>query len=314
MPDSNISVSLPGLERDLNRLLGGFEALSLGSIPTVRLYQFGPAGGPGGDASLPPVEHNAWYCPCAGRRRTALVPDEPGESARNAPPLFDEFGEPIVGEGGERMTVSSPAFRTIQVLCDEKGPAKELHTLACRGGQVLAQFLFPIFEPIADEWDFIEEEELWWALLFEFAWADPRWRRRAPRAIWRSGEVNPLSAEQETADSPDSGEGQHVVNAAQSSGQEHVPDTFRSTLDDAPGACVHLCEALLAELTEAAKAPSRRSKDAGRPPEYDKSADEKLARDWLESPHTQYADFAKDRGISKEEVKGAVDRARHRKK
>lgn len=50
----------------------------------------------------------------------------------------------------------------------------------------------------------------------------------------------------------------------------------------------------------------------GPKPKYDPEEDRRLAEDWKASPITTYADFAAERGISREKVAGAV--LRHRKR
>ena len=119
----------------------------------------------------------------AGHREFQQRVDERGRPKLRADPIVDVNGKPITNSAGEACDVAMPAFRTVAFGGATEDVTK-LREIAERAGRLVAKLRDLRQMSFVKGWSFSRPRDLWWALLFEMAWANEHPLLVAERRLW----------------------------------------------------------------------------------------------------------------------------------
>ena len=198
----------------------------------------------------------------AGHREFFQRIDGSGNPLFRDDPIVDVKGSPITNSAGEAFDVVMPAFRTVHFLGDVADYQK-LSNVAERAGRLIARMKsLPSLSALRG-WQFSTPSDLWWAVLFEIAWADRHPFLTAERRLW-------LPAQDPTAFVPYdidqlrglAASGFAPLSPIPENWLKRLPDAFMSEMNNASAASFDAAGQLVTELSPSSeRAPSTREID-----------------------------------------------------
>ncbi len=185
----------------------------------------------------------------AGHRESLQRIDGSGNPLFRDDPIVDVKGLPITNSAGEAFDVVMPAFRTVAFLGDVADYQK-LSNVAERAGRLIARMKNLPSLSVLRGWRFSTPSDLWWAVLFEIAWADRHPFLTAERRLW-------LPAENPTAFVPYdidqlralAASGFAPLGPIPENWLKRLPDAFMSEMKNAAAASFDAAGHLLTELS-----------------------------------------------------------------
>lgn len=185
----------------------------------------------------------------AGHREAGQRLDENGHPLFRDDPILDVTGKPITNSAGQAFDFVMPASRSVTFT----GKSEDYHRLegiVVRAGRITANLLYLPAMTLLAGWRFSTPSDLWWALLFEIAWARHHPLLVADKRLW-------LPANQPSTFIPYDVQ---QLNGLASSDVgldlkipdkwlKRLPDAWISELDDVVAASVDTVDYLLSELT-----------------------------------------------------------------
>ena len=182
----------------------------------------------------------------AGNREARQVFDERGNATFRKDPIIDVNGNPIVNSAGEAFDFVMPASRTVTFEGDNEA-YEALAGIAERAGRIVGNLGQLRTMEFARGWRFSSAADLWWATVFEIAWAGHHPLLSAARRLWvpndRPSSFFPYDQED--------------VRLLASSGfgpklpthwVDRLPEAYVSTIENAVAASFDATETLLDEL------------------------------------------------------------------
>ena len=119
----------------------------------------------------------------AGNREAFQRFDKNGNPNFRPDPIVDVKGNPIVNSAGQAFDFVMPAYRTVE-FTGRYSDFQRLKSLAERAGRLVSRIPTMPSRALLDGWRFSSPDDIWWAMLFEIAWADRHPLVTAKREIW----------------------------------------------------------------------------------------------------------------------------------
>lgn len=184
----------------------------------------------------------------AGHRECRQEVDERGRAKFRADPIVDANGVPITDQAGRALDLAMPASRTI-ALGGSIEDVTKLREVAERAGRLVARIPDLPQMALLKSWSFSTPRDLWWALIFEMAWANDHPLLVAERLLW-------LPAETPSTFVPYDLSKLNALAAGFKSGPweiplswlKHLPDAWVSQINNVTVASLDAADCLLNEL------------------------------------------------------------------
>lgn len=185
----------------------------------------------------------------AGHREAHQRFDEHGQPRFLDEPVVDVKGQPITDANGKALDFVMPAFRTV-TFAGECVDCEKLSNVAERAGRLIPGMAHLPALAVLRGWQFSTSSDLWWAVLFEIAWANRHPLLTAERRLWLPAE-NPASfvpydIEQLRALAA---AGFGPANSIPANWLKRLPEAFVSELNNAAAASFDAADYLLTELS-----------------------------------------------------------------
>ena len=191
----------------------------------------------------------------AGHRDAYQRRGQDGVPVNRDDPIVDEEGKSIVDCEGRAIDVVMPALRMVN-FSGEIADYQKLSNIAERAGRLIVKMVrLPILDNLI-AWRFNDPGELWWAILFEIAWANCHPLLTAERRLW-------LPAEKPTSFIPyDLKQVRALVDidigfsdTIPKNWLKRLPDAYVSEMNDTSAASFDAADYLLAELNRTTESP-----------------------------------------------------------
>ncbi|MDQ3045521.1 MAG: TIR domain-containing protein [Chloroflexota bacterium] len=197
----------------------------------------------------------------AGHRECRQRFDKDGGALFRTDPIVDVAGNPVVNSAGDAYDIEMPAFRSVE-FTGQVADYQKLSSLSERAGRLVSKLGSAPALGLLAGWRFSKPEDLWWALLFELAWAKRHPLVTAQRRIWMPSETPNVfypydidALRHLIALGPD-GMGKSIP----AGWLKRLPEAFVSELDDVAAASFDTADYLLGELnTQVVASPENTS-------------------------------------------------------